>query len=104
MKKIQIGIKNKNIEYGFRETCFGIYVKNNMVYLTRKNNEISLIGGGLEKGESFYDCLYREFLEESGCKIRTIKEFYTIDCFWVTRDKYYMNSLAHFFLVDIEEK
>ena len=104
MKKIQIGIKDKNFEYGFRETCFGICVKNNKIYLTSKNGEISLIGGGKKKGETSEECLCREFLEESGCKIKSIKEFCTIDCFWITKTNYHMDSLAHFFLVDIENE
>ena len=103
MKKIQIGINNKNIKYDFRETCFGIYVKDKKIYLTQKKGEVSLIGGGKEIGETFQECLSREFLEESGCKLKTIKNFCSIDCFWITRDKKHMESLAHFFLVDIED-
>ena len=98
VKEIQIGIKDKNFKYGFRETCFGICMKNNKVYLTSKNNEISLIGGGKEKNETYENCLSREFLEESGCKIKSIKEFCTIDCFWITKTNYHMESLVHFFL------
>lgn len=103
MEKIQIGIRDENVEYGFREICFGICIKNNQVYLTNKNGEISLIGGGIEENETFEDCLHREFLEESGCRVKLIKELYTIDCFWITKTQYHMESLAHFFLVDIEE-
>ena len=103
MKKVQIGINDKNIKYDFRETCFGIYVKDKKIYLTKKNGEVSLIGGGKETGETFQECLYREFLEESGCKVKTIKDFCSIDCFWFTRNKKHMESLAHIFLVDIEE-
>lgn len=102
MKTIQIGTKEKNREYGFRETCFGIYVKDNKAYLTKKDNDISLIGGGKEKNETDLECLSREFLEESGCKLKSIKEFCTIDCFWITRTGYHMESLAHFFIVDID--
>lgn len=103
MKRVQIGINDKNIKYDFRETCFGIYVKDKKIYLTKKNGEVSLIGGGKENDETFRECLYREFLEESGCKIKTIKEFCSIDCFWFTIDKKHMESLAHIFLVDIED-
>ena len=104
MKQIKIGVKDKSLKYGFRETCFGICIKNNKVYLTSKNGEISLIGGGKEKGETFNDCLCREFLEESGCKVKSIEGFCTIDCFWTTRTNYHMESLSHFFLVDIEDE
>ena len=103
MKKLQIGINDKNLKYDFREMCFGIYVKDKKIYLTQKKEEISLIGGGKEFGETFQECLYREFLEESGCRLKKIKHFCSIDCFWITRNKKYMESLAHIFLVDIED-
>ena len=35
--------------------------------------------------------------------LKTIKDFCSIDCFWFTRNKKHMESLAHIFLVDIEE-
>lgn len=103
MKKVQIGIKDENIKYDFRETCFGIYVKDKKIYLTQKNGEVSLIGGGKENDETFQECLCREFLEESGCKVKTIKDFCSIDCLWFTKNKKHMESLAHIFLVDIED-
>lgn len=103
MKKLQIGINDKNIKYDYRETCFGIYVKGQEIYLTQKKGEMSLIGGGKEIGETCEECLYREFLEESGCKLKTINDFCSIDCFWITRNKKYMETLAHIFLVDIED-
>lgn len=103
MKKIQIGNEFKNGDYEYRETCFGIYEKDNKLYLTEKNNEISLIGGGIEKNESYFDCLRREFLEESGCMVKKSQELYIIDCCWVTRNNVNMRSVAHIFLVDIED-
>lgn len=57
MKKIIIGEKDFSKNYDFRETCFGIVVKNNKLYCTEKRNEFSLIGGGIEQGESHLDCL-----------------------------------------------
>lgn len=105
MKRIiTIGEKKQNIKYDFRETCFGIVVKEDKLYCTQKNNEISLIGGGIEKGESHEECLRREFLEEAGCIIKSIKEFCRIDCYWKTRDNQNMESLVNVYIVDIEEK
>lgn len=104
MKRITIGEKNPNFQYDFRETCFGICVKEDKLYCTEKNNEISLIGGGIEKNESHEQCLKREFLEESGCIIKSIKELCIIDCFWITRNNKNMESLVNIYIVDIEEK
>ena len=45
---ILIGEKDINKQYYFRETIFGICLKNEELYLTKKGENISLIGGGIE--------------------------------------------------------
>lgn len=104
MKKIIVGKKEKNIKYDFRETCFGIVYKNNLFYLTKKKGEPSLIGGGIEVGEDVKVCLEREFIEEAGLTVTSIKEFITVDCYWFTRGNTYMNSLANFYIVDVSDE
>lgn len=104
MRKIRLGIKNKNLKYDFRETCFGLYQKDHKILVTfdKKHNQYSLIGGGLEKGERRHNALKREFLEEVGIKIKKIKPFVTIDCFWLAGGDYPLVSLANFYTIDIE--
>ncbi len=105
MEIITIGEKDKSKKYDFRETCFGIYVKNNEVLVTidPKRNQYTFIGGGIEPNESHEETLKREFLEEVGIKIKDIKEFITIDCFWLAGGDYPMESLANFYKIDIDE-
>ena len=103
MKKFVIGKKDKNIKYDFRETCFGIVYKNNMFYLTNKKGELSLIGGGIEENEEVDVCLFREFMEEAGLTITRISEFVTVDCYWITRNSSNMNSLANFYIVEVDD-
>ena len=105
MKIITIGEKDENKKYDFRETCFGIYVKNNEILVTidPKRNQYTFIGGGIESRENHVNTLKREFLEEVGIKIKDIKEFITIDCFWLAGGDYPMESLAHFYKIDIDE-
>ena len=43
-------------------------------------------------------------MEEAGLTILECKEFITIDCFWLTRDKTNMESLANFYIVNISDK
>lgn len=103
MKKIVIGNK-ENIKYDFRETCFGICETNNklLVVFDEKYKQYSLIGGGKEINESNTDTLKREFKEETGLTIKNIKEFITIDCFWLAGGDYPLESLAHFYIVEID--
>ena len=102
MNKITIGNKDSNLKYDFRETCFGIYEKDNQFLLVNKNNQYSFIGGGIDKDETYDECLKREFLEESGYKIKKMEPLCTIDCFWLAGDKWPLESLVNFFVVDLD--
>lgn len=104
MEKIIVGRKDEKIKYDFRETCFGIVYKNDMFYLTNKKGEPSLIGGGIEVGEDPKVCLEREFMEEAGLTVTDIREFITVDCYWITRNNDNMNSLANFYIVEVSDE
>ncbi len=106
MNKITLGIKDKNIKYDFRETCFGIYIKDGKLLLTtdKKYNQYTLVGGGVQENENKHDALKREFIEEVGLKIKNIKYFVTIDCFWMAGGLHPIESLAHFCFIDIDKK
>ncbi|MBQ3502967.1 MAG: NUDIX domain-containing protein [Clostridia bacterium] len=104
MKKITIGKKLENTKYDFRETCFGIYVRDGKILLVKKNEQFSFIGGGVEENETYEECLKREFIEESGYEILSIKPFVTIDCFWLAAGKWPLESLANFYIVELGEK
>lgn len=104
MEKIVIGEKLEDKKYDFRETCFGICVKDGKMLLVKKNEQYSFVGGGIEKGETHEECLKREFIEESGYEILKIEPFVTIDCFWLAAGKWPLESLANFYIVEIGEK
>ena len=101
MKTITFGEKF-NSKFDFRETCFGIVAKNNKILLVKKNNQYSLVGGGIEKNETFEQCLKREFLEEAGFTITNIKPLVCVDCFWLAAGKYPMESKANIFIVKVD--
>ena len=104
MEKILIGEKINGKKYDFRETCFGICIRNGNMLFVKKNEQFSFIGGGIEAGETHEECLKREFVEESGYEILNIKPFVTIDCFWLAAGKWPLESLANFYLVELGEK
>lgn len=104
MKRIIIGEKFEDKKYDFRETCFGICIKNGKMLLVKKKEQYSFIGGGIENGETHEQCLRREFLEESGYEILRLEEFATIDCFWLAAGKWPLESLANFYIVEVGNK
>ena len=101
MKTITVGEKF-NSKFDFRETCFGIVIRDNKILLVKKNNQYSLIGGGIEKNEKKEQCLKREFLEESGLNINKIKPIVCVDCFWLAAGKYPMESNSNIFEVEVD--
>lgn len=106
MEKIVLGKKFSDIKHDFRETCFGICVKDDNILLTYKSNknEYSLPGGGIELGENHNDCLKREFLEETGYALHSINELVIIDCFWLAGNVCPMESLTNIYIVCVGEK
>lgn len=101
MELITIGEEFKG-KYDFRETCFGIVKNDNKLLLVNKKNQYSLVGGGIEEGESFEECLRREFIEESGYSITSVKDLVRIDCYWLAAGKYPMLSRVNVFEVDVD--
>lgn len=105
METVTIGEEFKE-KYSFRETCFGIVKVDNKILVVNKNNQYSLVGGGLEERETFQECLKREFLEESGYSITNIKDLVCIDCYWLAANKYPMLSRVNIFevIIDLNNK
>lgn len=106
MKTITLGEKFVNRKFDFRETCFGICEKDGQILLTNNinKNEIAMVGGGIEQGETHEECLKREFLEESGYFVESIQQICAVDCFWLADGKYPMESLANFYIVKLSEE
>ena len=103
MKRIIIGTKPKQCDY--RETCYGIVEMNDkfLIVYSEKDKNYSLVGGGVESGESLCDAIKREFLEESGYDVIQVKEYVNIDCFWIKNDGRRMETDANFLLVKVSQ-
>ena len=101
---ILIGEKDVNKQYYFLETVFGICLKNEKLYLTKKGEDISLIGGGIEANETEAKTLKREALEDAGLEIIGMNKICDIDCYWKTRDNRDMESLTHIYQIEISDK
>ncbi len=101
MKTITVG-KKFDGKFDFRETCFGIVKNGDQMLLVRKKEQFSFVGGGLEENELFFDCLKREFLEESGYTVKNVEELVCVNCFWLAGGKWPMNTKCNMFLVDVD--
>lgn len=103
MERIVIGEK---VSCDYRKTVYGIVERGGKLLLvySEKDNDYSLIGGGIEPGESLEQALQREFLEESGFYIKRVKDFANIDCYWTKKDGRIIETDANFFIVDIDER
>jgi len=103
MKRIILGEKT-NAKYGFRETCFGIVVNKGKILFVKKDNQFSLVGGGIDNGEPHEECLRREFLEETGYTITSYEELVCVDYFWLAGNKWPLESLANIYLVKVDKQ
>lgn len=99
--KIVVGEKDETKKYDFRETCFGIYEKDGKIAVVYDKNQYSLIGGGIDEGETKEETILREFKEEVGYNIEVVEHLCTIDCFWLAGGKWPMESLANIFIINI---
>lgn len=100
MKYVEMGSCDPNIRCYNREACFGIYVEDGKILLALniERNQIEMIGGGKQSGESNEDCLSREFMEEIGARVEGMIPFADIKCYW--KSEYaYMCTFAHFFTI-----
>lgn len=102
MKQIIIGEKF-DCKYDFREVCFGIIAEKNKILIVEKDNQFSLVGGGIEANETYEECIKREFLEESGYTVIGMKELICIDCYWLAANKYPQETKANIFIVEIDK-
>lgn len=99
--KIVVGEKDETKKYDFRETCFGICEKDGKIAVVYDKNQYSLIGGGIDEGETKEETILREFKEEVGYNIEVVEHLCTIDCFWLAGGKWPMESLANIFIINI---
>lgn len=69
-------------ELELRVGVYAVIIEDNKILLTRQWDGYSLIGGGLEKGETVEEAIIREVKEESGLDIEPGEVFYHATTFF----------------------
>ena len=83
-----------------RHACRGILMKGDKVLLSYESNNGKYIipGGGVEGNETYAMCCEREMLEETGMKVKAVREFLEIEeLFDVWR------HISHYFICELIE-
>lgn len=83
-----------------RHAARGILVKDGKVLLCHEvKGDIFIIpGGGVEEGESYARCCEREMLEETGMKVRAVKEYLEIEELFLN-----IRHINHYFVCELIE-
>ena len=94
-----------------RESCYGVYIKNNKVLMVQSvlSEKWEFPGGGKEIKEDNMHCLKREFYEETGHKISSLRRkepFYINEANFLSDDlvKYFKSKQFYYLIKSCEKK
>lgn len=99
------GEKIKDEDYDVREGSYGLVINAEKVAIIKTSTGYFLPGGGIEDGESHFECLKREFLEETGYDIQ-IKDYIGKAAKYHFSKVYYRYRylVGNFYFVDLKTK
>lgn len=97
----------KNKSYKWRPATYGFLVYNNKLLCIKPkwDNKYALPGGGINLGEEPIEALKREFLEETGYKIKITKtqpSYFKTAFFVAPISKNFYQSLIFFYEIELE--
>ena len=91
-------------DYIFDIRTVGVLVKDDKILVQRDGdgNEYALPGGHIKLGETTADGLVREYKEETGADIRSLRLLWTEECFWEWNGRK-AHNLAYYYLIELCE-
>jgi 8-oxo-dGTP diphosphatase len=105
--QLQFGERKPGLDYRRRPTAFGVAVRDGKVACVRIGGRgkagtgVDLPGGALDPGEDEQQALAREFLEESGLKVRAGPRLGCAGQYVVKADGRAVNNLCAFYLAEV---
>ena len=103
MKHKIFGTK-ENYEYLDREGAYFIPVSNNKIAVIKTPKGYFFLGGGLENGESHFECIKRECLEESGHLPKIIGQVCSAEEYMVHSKLGYFHPIQTYYYGELSEK
>lgn len=106
MKVKTFGIKLKGKSYKDRIGAYAIiFNRENRLATVKTKRGYFLIGGGMEEGETFKECLKRECLEETGYDIEIKNLIGKVDKYYYAELLgYYFHPTGYFYIADLKNK
>lgn len=98
------GVKQNNIIYYVRKGAYLVVEKNKKFATVKIPKGTFLIGGGIEEGESFTECIKREVMEEIGYTVK-IKEYLGCTESYREHEKWKnLHAIQYYYSGDLIEK
>ena len=103
----QFGRAEPGLAYAERPAAFGLALRDGRLACVRVERSdmaayLDLPGGAIDPGEDAREALRREFLEETGLKVRAVEEIARADQRFRKSDGAPVNNRAAFFTAEIE--
>lgn len=102
----RIGKKIEGVAYTKRPGAYAIieHKEKNQIAIATANGAFFFLGGGIEGEETEIETLRREIIEESGYKIKNIKQFDKITSWTDGGERGYLDITATFYTAEFDKK
>ncbi len=106
MELQQFGRQLEGLDYRPRSGAYGILIRDGRIVCARVGYgpfTYDLPGGGIDPGETPEMAVEREFVEETGLRVRVTGKVTEILHYWIDNDGKPFNNHSHFFTVELLE-
>ena len=91
-------------EYIDREGAYLIPVRNNKIGVIKTNKGYFFLGGGLDKNESYVDCIKRECIEETGYTVVIKEKICSAEAYITHPELGYFHPIQSYYVGELKER